>query len=361
MSVWVRDRLCSSNMAGTLKEKQLSREIYDRLQGLGCPLVDGLYLREDESMRDLLCLPSLHRSDILKWICVSVCPSFKKKLSSLRSTETDAIDREIMEFVQELMLCKPGDLNLIKGQAPPLCQLLFLDQLISLIPSMPAEMASGFSSRTELGVAELVVRNEEFLSELLSSQHLEQLGQLLSPSCSPWTADVRELLHQSTAQCKASRGQSMTKSEDHPGSVEDLLHSTQSLLEDLQKECEFLQVASSPPLSPTALRVAISDLSQLMSTFSQAFNTDFRSYCNRSPPVLSPDTHTFQTVHRLLSGCNQELQAVLQLSDTCGAATQAVQQTLTVRRYWGDGHKHTLAARLEELKKRYSEYLSLCQ
>lgn len=39
------------------------------VQSLGCPLLDGLYLREADSVQELLCSPSLPRTDILKWIC----------------------------------------------------------------------------------------------------------------------------------------------------------------------------------------------------------------------------------------------------------------------------------------------------
>lgn len=38
-------------------------------QAVSCPLVQDLYLQEDESMLDLLCSPSELRTDILTWIC----------------------------------------------------------------------------------------------------------------------------------------------------------------------------------------------------------------------------------------------------------------------------------------------------
>uniref|UniRef100_A0A671MK92 HAUS augmin-like complex, subunit 7 n=1 Tax=Sinocyclocheilus anshuiensis TaxID=1608454 RepID=A0A671MK92_9TELE len=56
---------------------------------LGCPLVDGLYLREPDSVQELLCSPSLHRTDILKWICASICPSLKEKFSTIKSTQNE--------------------------------------------------------------------------------------------------------------------------------------------------------------------------------------------------------------------------------------------------------------------------------
>ncbi|CDR00400.1 unnamed protein product [Oncorhynchus mykiss] len=56
-------------MAATSKEHRLSQHVYATLQTLSCSLVEGLYLREADSMQELLCTPSQHRTDILAWIC----------------------------------------------------------------------------------------------------------------------------------------------------------------------------------------------------------------------------------------------------------------------------------------------------
>ncbi|KPP73944.1 HAUS augmin-like complex subunit 7-like [Scleropages formosus] len=245
-----------------------------RRGSLACPLLEGLYLQDDESMRDLLCTPSLLRTDILKWLCLRVWHHLSDSFSFWNS------------------------------------YLLVLESLLQM---------------GEQSVAKAVVQNEEFLGELLSASHLKQLGQLLCPTCTPCTDDLKELLHRDTTWGRAAHHQSLTfkLNEDHLNEMTALLHSTETLLEELNKECKFLQVdATSPPLSPSALRIAISDLSQLMSAFSQVFNTHFRGYCNRKPPVFSPSTHTFRTVHRLLNACNQELQAVEQLLDTSSDVTE---------------------------------------
>lgn len=110
-----------------------------------------------------------------------------------------------------------------------------------------------------------------------------------------------------------------------------LLQSTQSTLEELHKEvgpscaashiwnrksglhnslilsvpqCEFLQSDSAAVLSPCALKVAISDMSQLMTAFGHIYNTDFKGYCQRTPPALSSGSSVFQSVHQLLHTCN---------------------------------------------------------
>ncbi|KAJ8251744.1 hypothetical protein GJAV_G00224970 [Gymnothorax javanicus] len=342
-------------MAGSLKENQLAEHVYSQLQGLGCPLVEGLFLQDADSMKNLLTTPSLHRTDILKWICGSCCSSVKEKISALRSTQTDKLNQEMAHFGHELMLCGPDDLDLIKGLAPPLRQLHFLEQLLTLL-----QEERRVSAEQSLGVS--VQRNEELMAKLMSAP---QLSALLNPEFSPWSADLRELLRRKgppqgpTGQQRSARAKAAADSVEEASA---LLQSTQCVLEDLREECVFLEPEGSTPrprLSPCALRLAISDLSQLMSAFSQSFNSEFKGYCQRSAPTLSSNTQSFQRVHQLLLTCDQELRALEQLSDTSSAVSASVRHLQTDRKYWGEGQKYTLPARLEDLKKKYTEFLSL--
>ncbi|ROI74439.1 Long-chain-fatty-acid--CoA ligase 1 [Anabarilius grahami] len=101
-------RCRNNNMAGNSKEQQLSLRVYNTLQSLGCPLVDGLYLREADSVQELLCSPSLHRTDILKWICT------REKLSKIKAAQNENLIQELTRFGNEMMLCKANDQDLIK-------------------------------------------------------------------------------------------------------------------------------------------------------------------------------------------------------------------------------------------------------
>lgn len=67
-------------------------------------------------------------------------------------------------------------------------------------------------------------------------------------------------------------------------------------------QCEFLDEEAQDPnvISPSSLRVAASDLQQLMVTFSHVFETDMRAYCGRDPPNFSSETDVFRRVHQLL-------------------------------------------------------------
>eukprot|EP00067_Danio_rerio_P043390 XP_021329293.1 HAUS augmin-like complex subunit 7 isoform X2 [Danio rerio] len=364
----------NNNMAGISKEHQLSLRVYNTLQSLGCPLVDGLYLREADSVQELLCTPSFHRTDILKWICASICPSLKEKFSSIKSTPNEESIEELTRFGYQMMLCKANDKDLIKGLAPPLRQLVFLEQLLRVIQA-DASLCSGQNSSS----GDEGVKSNDLLEELISQDHLPDLYMLLDPACNPWPAHIREhLIRTHSAHNKINGNHSkfsdfvsrsdqdsrlVSHGEESLTEAMALLKSTQSTLDELHKECEFLQSHSSGSavLSPCALKLAISDMSQLMTAFGHIYNTDFKGYCQRSPPTLSSEMTVFQSVHQLLHTCNTELEAVKQLSETSTSLTHTLQQLQTDRRYWSKGEKHTLPKQLEELKNRYMAFLSLHQ
>ncbi|XP_059397010.1 HAUS augmin-like complex subunit 7 [Carassius carassius] len=359
-------------MAGNSTEQLLSMRVYNSLQRLGCPLVDGLYLREPDSVQELLCSPSLHRTDILKWICASICPSLKEKFSTMKSTQNEDLVQELTRFGYEMMLCKANDQDLIKGRAPPLRQLRFLEQILMVIQA---------DSRQNTCSGDDTVKNDDLLGELMSQDHLSDLDMLLNPVCSPWPAHIREhLIRTQSTQHKKTNGNHSkpsdftdrsdqhsrlgSRGEESLTEAMALLQSTRSALDELHKECEFLQShpsGSAAVLSPCALKVAISDMSQLMTAFGHIYNTDFKAYCQRAPPALNSGASVFQSVHQLLHACNMELEALKQLSETSLALTQTVQQLQTDKRYWSKGEKHTLPEQLEELKNRYVAFLSLHQ
>ncbi|XP_058498130.1 HAUS augmin-like complex subunit 7 [Solea solea] len=333
-------------MAAGLKEKELARLVYDALQVASCPLVEGLYLEEEDSMLQLLCTPSQHRTDILTWICSSINPHFAtSKATSVRSRDVNVlmkgdIYKELALFGQELMLCKAGDLDLVRGDASLCRQLRFLEQLVSLLPG-------------EKSSAGQRVDGELLLNELFTAENLPHLTQMLEPTFDPWPAHIKAL-------CKG------TKSSDTPSKEEDtdvaaLLQVTQSALEQLQSECEFLKVKEQSPgvFSPSSLRVAAGDLQQLMATFSHVYETDLRSYCNREPPSFSTETDVFQRVHRLLLACNTELEMFNEVLEASASMKEEVNLLQTQPRYWRRGEKHTLQNQLTELTKRNREFLSL--
>ncbi|XP_014853709.1 PREDICTED: HAUS augmin-like complex subunit 7 isoform X1 [Poecilia mexicana] len=317
-------------MAGGLTEKQFACRVYDSLQVLSCPLVQDLYLQEEESMLELLCCPSALRTDILTWICRRINPKFgTSEAMSAESKDPDGLEKtEIAAMGQELMLCKADDLDLIKGKASPQRQLGFLEQLLSLV--------SGSSGhRTDA---------EALLCEVFAAENLPHLRQMLQPALDPWPAHVEALYEVPESAPKPG--------EEFPD-VSDLLQSTQTQLEQLQSKCDFLSCAEENPaaLSPSSLRLAAGDLQQQMMTFSHLYETDLRVYCSREPPNFSAETDLFQRVQQQLLACNTELEMQKEICEASGCVSEEVKGLQTQPRYWSRGEKHTLPDQLEEISQ----------
>ncbi|KAJ0036399.1 hypothetical protein NQD34_005076 [Periophthalmus magnuspinnatus] len=177
---------------------------------------------------------------------------------------------------------------------------------------------------------------------------------MIRPALDPWPAHIRYGM----VSQKGSKPQKPSKEETLDLTA--LLLSTQTALEQLKTECDFLKDSqSSGVFSLSALRVAAGDLHQMMAAFRHIYETDLKSYCNRAPPSLSPETNIFKRVYKLMTACNTDLEILNELSEASEAMTKEVHQLQTQPRYWSRGEKHTLPDQLEELTRRYREFLSL--
>uniref|UniRef100_A0A3P8TJF1 HAUS augmin-like complex, subunit 7 n=1 Tax=Amphiprion percula TaxID=161767 RepID=A0A3P8TJF1_AMPPE len=290
-----------------------------------CPLVEGLYLNDSDSMLQLLCAPSQLRTDILAWICTRYSTLFifcHTKTTSYTTVVCFFIflfffgQLEIAALGQELMLCKSGDLDLIRGNASAHRQLRFLEQLLTLIPS--CQKPAG--NRTD---------GEALLNEVFAAENLPNLTQALKPTFYPWPTHINTyaviiLLHalylllpcscdaadERPIHCAASGWLFMI-------SKILLMHWTEKFF-SCSPQCDFLIDEDSPAVfSLNALRVAACDLQQLMSTFSHVYETDLRAYCNRDIPHFSKETDIFHRVHQLLLALNKLRSLSVHESESC--------------------------------------------
>ncbi|XP_024149511.1 HAUS augmin-like complex subunit 7 isoform X1 [Oryzias melastigma] len=314
-------------MAGSTD--QLVRRVYDSLQAASCPLLQGLDLREADTMLQLLCSPSELRTSIMAWIFSSIHPNFVSKAVSVKNT--DFLNKEMAALGEDLILCRRDDSDLIRGNTTPLRQLRFLEQLLTLIPNTAKPCGSCTGS-------------EALLSELFADENLPHLRQMLEPALNPWPANIRAL-H------KSSR--SPFKPRKEAGDVAALLQKIQSELEQLQSKCDFLESPQkSSSFCASSLRLAAGDLQQLMTTFCPVYESNLRAHCSREPPSFSPETDIFQRVQQLLLACNTELEMLSEVSVASACVEEEVKQLQTQPRYWSHGEKLTLADQLKDFSRR---------
>lgn len=303
-------------------------------------MVEHLYLRDSDSELQLLCTPSQLRTEILAWMCCRIKPNFvTSKQPSVTGADSDAVMREMAVVGQELMLCRSNDLELIKGEAKPLRQLRFLQQLLTVVQDHEED-------------EDKVEDESNLVGELFKTQNLPLLAAMLQPELPPPPADIQKICEE-------------LKSSERPAETEGAepaLQSTRAELERLQSQRNFLSgSAQAVVFNPSSLRVAAGDLQQLMVTFNHVFETDLKDRCGRKPPGFSADCHVFQRVQQLLLACNSELEMLKEASEASACVTEEVNELQTKPEYWSRGQRHTLTEHLEDLRTRVSDSVSLLQ
>ncbi|KAH0628797.1 hypothetical protein JD844_010340 [Phrynosoma platyrhinos] len=329
--------------------------LYERLQELGCPVLEGVYLSEAKDIQKLLCTPSPLRLDILEWICTRVYPALQEQFSSLKESESDLKIRVERQCSFEYWLLNPG-------KASPQKQLCFLEQLVAVIPPQgdfavsDSVSDSSIYSSSEESFQEIARKNEEFMKQVFSSSDLQAV---LNPECYPWSSDIKLLLKGEEVLHKRS----LLPATSHEKTLMDELkelEDTVATLKDLKTQCPFLQedlgATDTSPDSATALqtlKLVASDFSQLLLAFEQVYENELQKHCERLAPMLSPCGPLFQAVHESLTLCMQELQALAQVTETSECIMETVKRRHEEKVVWSGSAKSSLSSKLEELKQKY--------
>ncbi|KAM4019509.1 HAUS augmin-like complex subunit 7 [Anomaloglossus baeobatrachus] len=335
-------------------ELEKAAELYERLRRLSCPGLEGVYVTDPQSIHELLCSPSVHRLDILEWICTRAHPPLQEQFFTLKESQADVKVKEMAKLGFDLMLCNVDDVDLVKGAVSPSRQLSFMGQLLDIIQTCEkASVLSELQPTTPGGGRNLLTcarENEELLKELFSSP---QFQETLAPECNPWPADMKPLLVPEELQ---KRTPPCSKDNDGSDHVQELQKLSLSL-EDLKKECQFL--CSSAPDEDTVvpkLRSALTDFHRLIADFSQVYENEFQEHCGHAPPPMSPSGPLFQLAHQLLTTCCKELEAIGQFTETSSTVEEVVNKREQAKEYWGRGSMSTLCEKIKELKQDYEKF-----
>ncbi|XP_077402652.1 HAUS augmin-like complex subunit 7 [Vanacampus margaritifer] len=325
-------------MAAVSNETERAQRIWARLLALPCPLLEGVYLQESHNMLQLLCTPSQLRTAILTWICCSIDPNFSSlKEASSRIHDPDILIKGMAALGQDLMLCTGDSLDLIKGDASFHQQLQFLEQLLDTVSDC---------SLSTVHDADML------LDTIFADENRCHLAQMLMPSLDTSLSNIA-VLYKGAKSTKPRR--------DDAECVAALIQSTRAMLEQLQSECDFLttnEVPSARVFTPCALQVGVCDLQQLMTTFCHVYETHLRVCCTREPPRFSADTQVFQRVYELLQACSTELEMLNQVSNASTCVNQDVSQLQPMLCSASKGKKGTLSDQLDELTRRYKDFVS---
>ncbi|XP_078520660.1 HAUS augmin-like complex subunit 7 isoform X1 [Lissotriton helveticus] len=338
-------------------EAALASSVFHRLKELDCPPVEGLFLTEPETMLELFCTPSVHRLDILEWICTRICPPLQDQFSCLKESQADVKIKEMAHLGFQLMLCRADDEDLIKGLASPQRQLSFMTELLDVISSPQCANGDSLSGSVEESILSRVQGTEDLLKEIFSSSHFQSVR---NPECNPWPSDIKPLLLGEDPSKK--RNLLPPTSKDLEDSLK-LLKETSETLEELKEECSFLGPDALPDARAVvqALKLAVSDFLMLTSTFSQVYEDEFQTHCSRPTPLISDCGTLFKSVHVSLDVCSKELQAFGQFTETSKRIVETVERRQVTKESWGSSNMMTLCSKMEQLRKRYDQFYATFQ
>lgn len=299
----------------------------ERLQALSCPTVVPLVPLEPAEALRLLCTPSAQRLALLEWVCSRVHPQLTARLDILRYSPKDTRLQELAELGAQLMLCRPDDMALVEGTAPPEQQLEFITDLLDAAPPPEDEGSGSPKSRHNT-----LHRTTLFLHEVLKTP--EGMAALNPPSPPLLTI---------------SDGYDSPPPPRRPRpsgpELDAALGAARRHLELLEAQNPELGGSSgpAPPTLPT-LGVVGRDLTALAAAFGAVELQDpWGALGSGAPPTLAPCGPLAPPVCQGLQQLVQSLEAVAQLGDTAAE----------VMRLAGGGRHQAMETRVAALQQHF--------
>ncbi|XP_051821111.1 HAUS augmin-like complex subunit 7 [Antechinus flavipes] len=320
-------------------------DVFKRLMDIKCPFLEGLYITELKTIKQLLCSPSIYRLTILEWLFGRLYPPFEELFMPFQDSRTEEKILELARIGHELMLCGPDDQNLIKGYGNVKRQLCFFKQLLDLVRSLGSGHAN-FSS--EKNFCDLVKENEKLLQKVFSSD----LQELLGPKLSPLPPDIE--YHLKTEENLMPRESKVKK-------LSKKLNKLTEMLGELKQFPAFQRKMSSKGSSSMGqtFRLILSDFHLLITAFIYVYETEWRKL---KPAVVNINQGglLFQSVCEMLTLYNQELKAIREVVNTSKKVEEIIggqkQEQVCLGR---DDYMMILASKMEELRRKHKFFRDL--
>ncbi|XP_077988395.1 HAUS augmin-like complex subunit 7 [Glandiceps talaboti] len=337
----------------TEKYNRIARTFKDRLQALECPLTEDV----DESwIVQLIFAAGEPRIRLLQWLF----SRYDVRLADLLDAQFMPSDTKMDSRLQRLLyissvlgLCRPDDIDLVRGSASKAKQISFMDQLLDLVctvdatedPSKRAMSSPGLIDESlslceqvdhDYSLVDGIARGEDVSTlfssglDLLPLDLMKQMKVSLKERGIPDTEGVPLPDFQSLLQALNEVTSQLERSTSH--------------LEELKHNYAYPEYEEqwSERVSKT-MQLALSELSQMVTGFTFTFENEIRQWCNRAPPALTDVGKAFKRVYILLQHFTEMLQ---NLSSVKTSFHSIKERTGDKKESVAAAHRHQQSAKL---------------
>ncbi|XP_071479115.1 HAUS augmin-like complex subunit 7 [Diadema antillarum] len=291
-------------------QEKLSRSFKQRFDALDCPFVDGV----DESwIAELLYQPGEARIRLLQWLLSRYDSKLAEMFDSQYWTSESKMDARlqvITEVCAYLGICRPGDIDLVRGVSTShSSQAAFWDKLLDIVyisDMCDESRALGVSSHGV--VSESLPLWDQFSSDchfISSLAHGRDLQEALSTKQSLFPPDITRTL------AKRAAAEEQGGEQKSPPNMDALLEmSTRLSMELIQANQHLTELKEAYPIpekNPKAadkvrqtMKLILTELVQLVTNFTFSFESEMRQWCDKAPPRLTQLGPAVKRVHTLL-------------------------------------------------------------
>ncbi|XP_071816059.1 HAUS augmin-like complex subunit 7 [Apostichopus japonicus] len=314
----------------------------ERLTLLGCPYTDGV---DETWISELLFQQGEARIRLLQWLF----SRYDVKLSKLLDDQYYGSEARLDSRLQKLLsissmlgLCHPDDIELIRGSASSGKQAAFWDKLLDIVsitdmsedPHRKAEQEPGI-------VSDAMDLQEQFSHDCLfisSLAHQRDLHEAFAPSSQALLPpDLLKVIKRRAAEHEETTGKratppSLKELDNILSEMKDNVIKSKEQLDDLKTKYKYESGQShSMETVCQTLKLVLSELAQLITTFINTFEAEMRPWCNRNPPRLTPLGPSAKRVHGLLQEFKQLLEDLQSVRNSFQHLTDYVEHSESVQ------------------------------
>ncbi|XP_039267035.2 HAUS augmin-like complex subunit 7 [Styela clava] len=291
-------------------------QFLDILNSLGCPYTQDV---EASYMSELLLSQGEHRIHLLLWIFGGIHPNVEKIVGAqdiiMRQQSDLGVDKRIQlltSLASFFGLCRPEDLDLIRGRATLNKQVSFWNKLFDI--TRPCTKGTHEADNEIMDI--LTNPNQNMIVQSTSKQ-LDLLPHNLK----------KEMSMVLTTQKKSKPG--FQEIEKHFEKVQENLEHYENKLSGLLKDVKYTNPDDKTAQSSIActLSLTLNDLDQMLTTFEQVFANNYLPYCNKHK-------EQFGNLGSVVQIVNKQLIYVVQTFENLQSIQQSIDATVECFKNW---------------------------